>query len=201
VGEPAALDSRLIHDPDVRGLSRMSVALTVFVLLAAGSGAATSTQARATDPPILVPWSRIGDIMLGEAKARVEHEYGSQRGYSQPHYRLHGGEVWMDYDSHGRVTDFGFTTRYYRTRNGLGVGSAIPLGACHSTPTNPCEHRWHGFVYNPRLREKPCRCWVKVGTGRTSLLPSGKNYEKPRFFIYLRQGHVSSFYFALRYID
>jgi hypothetical protein len=134
-------------------------------------------------------------------KARLEHEYGAPRGSPQPYYRLHGGKIWVDYDSRSRVTDFGFTTPYYRTRSGFGVGSKIPLGPCHTTPTNACEHRWHGFVYNPRLREKPCGCWVKVGTGRTSLNPSGKNYEKPWFFINLRQGHVSGFYFASRYID
>jgi hypothetical protein len=40
-----------------------------------------------------------------------------------------------------------------------------------------------------------------VGTGRSSLDPSAKNFGKPWFFINLRNGRVSGFYFALRYID
>jgi hypothetical protein len=177
------------------------VAVIALLLLAHGSPAVTSSYARAHDPPILVPWNRIGDIALGEPKARLEQEYGAPRGSPQPYYRLHGGKVWVDYDSRGRVTDFGFTTPYYRTKNGFGVGSPVPLGPCYRTSATACEHRWHGFVYNPRLREKPCGCWVKVGTGRTSLDPSAKNFGKPWFFINLRNGRVSGFYFALRYID
>jgi hypothetical protein len=45
------------------------LALTaVLLLLAHGSGALASPQVRAKDPPILVPWNRIGDIELGEAE-------------------------------------------------------------------------------------------------------------------------------------
>jgi hypothetical protein len=65
-----------------------------------------------------------------------------------------------------RVGRIGFGTPYYRTPSGFGVGSTIPLGACHKTATNPCEHRWRGFIYNVRLKEQPCNCWVKVGTGK-----------------------------------
>jgi len=51
------------------------------------------------------------------------------------------------------------------------------------------------------LRENRCSCWVKVGTGSGSLAPTAANYTKPWFFIYLRHGRVSGFYFALKYID
>jgi hypothetical protein len=51
---------------------------------------------------------------------------------------------------------------------------------------------------HPRLRENRCSCWVKVGTAHASLAPTGTNYGKPWFFIYLRDGRVSGFHFALR---
>ena len=89
----------------------------------------------------------------------------------------------------------------YQTKSGFGVGSRIALGPCLVTATSRCEHRWHGFIYNPRLREDRCGCWVKVGNGAQSLAPTAANYTRPWFFIYLRRGRVSGFYFALKYID
>jgi len=163
-----------------------------------------------SDPPLLVPWSRVGNITLGEPKARVEHEYGSVgHGYHvvqrygdtvQGYYRLHGGQVTVVFYGR-RVGELGFETPYYRTKSGFGVGSTIPLGPCHRTATNPCERRWHGFIYNPTLREHPCNCWVKAGLGARSRPVNAYNFGKPWFFIYLRRGHVAGFYFALEYID
>src|SRR3954451_16088803 len=57
----------------------------VFIVfaVACSSGAASDagTHSRATrsasDPPLLVPWRRVGEIWLGEPQARVEREYGS----------------------------------------------------------------------------------------------------------------------------
>jgi hypothetical protein len=100
-----------------------------------------------------------------------------------------------------RVGELAFSTPYYRTKAGFGVGSTIPLGPCHRTAANACEHRWRGFVYNPSLRENPCNCWVKVGLGTRSLPVNAYSFGKPWFFIHLRRGHVSGFYFALKYID
>jgi hypothetical protein len=55
------------------------------------------------DPPLLVPWSRVGDITLGGLKSDVEQEYGPQgHGFHvvqrygnavEGYYRLHGGTV------------------------------------------------------------------------------------------------------------
>jgi hypothetical protein len=162
------------------------------------------------DPPLLVPWSRIGDITLGEPRTRVERAYGSVgHGYHvvqrygdtvEGYYRLHGSRVGVTFYGR-RVGELGFETPYYRTKSGFGVGSRIPLGPCHRTATNPCEHRWRGFLYNVRLRENPCNCWVKVGLGARSLPVTGTNFSKPWFFIYLRRGRVTGFYFALRFVD
>ncbi len=163
-----------------------------------------------SDPPLLVPWNRVGNITLGEPRARVEAEYGSVgHGYHvlqrygdtvQGYYRLHGSRVIVTFYG-DRVGELDFATPYYRTKGGFGVGSKIPLGRCHRTATNPCEHRWRGFVYNPSLREDPCRCWVKAGLGARSLPVNATSFAKPWFFIYLRRGHVAGFYFALRYVD
>ena len=182
-------------------LSVIGLALLALVAAPAlGGGLPRHTaEAGVTDPPLLVPWSRIGDIALGESRERVERVYGSKRdplGF----YRIHGGKVWVSYDRR-RVADIGFTTPYYRTKSGFGVGSKVPLGPCHRTGKTRCEHRWHGFVWNAWAREKPCSCWVKVGLGPRSLPATVKNFLKPWFFIYMRGGRVTRFYFALKFVD
>ena len=192
------------------------IGAAVLALLAAalvggcGSRSAHVDAAIRSDPPLLVPWSRVGNITLGEPKARVEQEYGSVgHGYHvvqrhgdavRGYYRLHGNEVTVVFYGR-RVGELGFETPYYRTKSGFGVGSTIPLGPCHRTATNPCERRWHGFIYNPTLREHPCNCWVKAGLGARSLPVDAYNFGKPWFFINLRRGHVAGFYFALKYVD
>jgi hypothetical protein len=182
---------------------RRRVLLTSAVLLVlttAGILLALANADGANDPPLFVPWNRIGDIALGESKARVESEYGSEGGgyhiiqrYGgnlQGYYLLHGSKVTVTFYG-GRVGELGFTTPYYRTKGGFGVGSRIPLGPCHITATSSCEHRWNGFIYNVRLRENPCNCWVKVGVGARSLPVTGANYLKPWFLIYLHRGQVA----------
>ena len=167
--------------------------------------------AGAVDPPLLVPWSRIGDITLGRSRTRVERDYGSvgggfhtpgggSSGFVQGYYRLHGTKVWVTFDG-GRVADIAFTTPYYRTKSGFGVGSTIPLGPCHRTATAQCEHRWHGFVWNAWVREEPCSCWVKVGLGARSLPATTENFLRPWFLIYTHRGRVTRFYFALKFVD
>jgi hypothetical protein len=165
-----------------------------------GPGSTTFTRwviTQGSDPPIFVPWSRIGDISLDGYKAEVAAEYGPEPTYG---YRLHGSRVYVGFDR-GRITEVRFSTPYYRTKTGFGVGSRIPLGPCHRTSTNRCEHLWHGFIWNVRLRENPCSCWVKVGRGPRSLPATTHNFLKPWFFINVRKGHVSGFYFALKFVD
>ena len=165
-----------------------------------GPGSTTFTRwviTQGSDPPILALWGRVGDISLGELPIEVEAEYGSE---PKNGYRLHGNRVFIAYDQ-GRVSEIRLSAPYYRTKNGLGVGSRIPLGPCHRTSTNRCEHRWHGFVWNAWVREKPCSCWVKVGRGPRSLPATVHNFRKPWFFIDVRHGRVSGFYFALKFVD
>jgi hypothetical protein len=135
---------------------------------------------------VLVPWHRIGDISLGEPEARVISKHGAEPGLG---YRLHGGVVQVGFER-GRVSSIWFSTPYYRTDGGFGVGSRIPAGS-----------QWHGFVWNAWAREKPCSCWVKVGTGARSLPATTKNFLRPWFFINVRHGRVASFYFASRFVD
>jgi hypothetical protein len=184
----------------VRTWQRAGIALTLIVVAITAPQSAVAEAGRASDPPLLVPWSRIGDIALGESKTRVEREYGPQRGTLQPQYRRHGGTVWVRYAG-GRVAELDFTTPYYRTTSGFGIGSTIPLGPCHRTAALRCEHRWHGFVFNAWNRAKPCNCWVKVGLGAESLGATTRNFLKPWFFIYTKRGHVSEIYFASKFVD
>jgi hypothetical protein len=190
---------RLIARPAPRRLC----ALLALALLAAGCNSGAQH-----DPPVFVPWNRIGDIELGESRAQVEHDYGSA-GYHvlqrygdniEGYYALHGTKVVVIYYG-DRVGELEFATPYYRTKDGFGVGSKIPLGPCHRTVTSPCEHRWHGFIWNAFVRETPCICWVKVGLGAKSLPATGENFEKPWFLIYTRGGRAAYFYFALKFVD
>ena len=170
----------------------------VFALLIATAGAATAQTT--ADPPIFVPWNKIGDIGLGMYKSRVQYEYGGDRaGFhltqtlgpmygngEQGYYVLHGTHVVVSFYGN-RVGEIGWETPYYRARSGLGVGSAIPLGRCHKTSTNPCEYRWNGFVFYPQYKG-PCNCWVRERPSRDEW-----------FYIYTQRGRVTSFYLATRY--
>jgi hypothetical protein len=185
-------------------------------LVAASFGSATGcadahlAAAKRSDPPLLVLWSRVGNIVLGEPRARVEREYGSAgHGYhvvapitggTQGYYVLHGAAVGVNFEG-GRVAEINFGTPYYRTKSGFGVDSTIPLGPCHKTATHRCEHRWHGFVWNEWVREKPCGCWTKVGLGKQSLPPTVDNFLKPWSFIYIRHGRINGFLFSLKFVD
>jgi hypothetical protein len=205
----------------VRGLEKRAVVAVlsfgVLVLVAAsyaiaaeGRVAPAARAAAGVDPPLLVPWRRVGNITLGERRAHVEREYGSVgHGYHvlagfgdtvQGYYLLHGGPVGVDFKD-GRVEEVRFATPYYRTKSGFGVGSKIPYGPCVKTRTHTCGHLWHGFVWNEFYGEKACGCWTKVGLGRRSLAPTVDNFLKPWFFIYIRHGRVDSFRFASKFVD
>ena len=197
--------------------SRRAVAVLpasgVLILLAAacssGAGSdASASHSRATrpaDPPLLIPWSRVGDIALEEPKARVEREYGSPgHGYHvqarisngiQGYYGFHGRVVAVKFRG-GRVERIDFSTRYYRTKSGFGVGSRIPLGPCVRTFTHRCGHRWHGFVWNEFNHDRPCGCWMKVGRGKRSLPPSPGRWT----LIWVRHGRIAGFTFSTTFV-
>jgi hypothetical protein len=202
--------------PSDQAVSVARAGVVLLALLIAGCGTSNAKppirhlKEATSDPPLLVPWNRIGNIALGEPRARVEREYGSVgHGFHviqrygnnvQGYYRVHRSQVVVTYYGE-RVGELIFGTPYYRTTSGFGVGSRIPLGPCHKTAEYKCEHRWHGFVWNEWIREKPCSCWTKVGLGRRSLPLTVDNFLKPWFFIDIRHGRVDSFYFALKFVD
>jgi hypothetical protein len=186
--------------------------LLILLAAACSSGAArdaATPHSRATgpasDPSLLVPWSRVGDISLGGAQARVEREYGSPgHGYHlvvritnglQGYYVLHGTEVAVKFRG-GRVERIDFSTRYYRTKSGFGVGNRIPFGPCVRTFTHRCGHRWHGFVWNEFYKETPCGCWMKVGRGERSRSPG----PGPWTLIWVRHGRVTGFTFSTTFV-
>lgn len=178
------------------------------VILVGASQAAGSVPSSAADPPVLVPWNRVGGISLDESRTAVYRSYGAANFHvlqrwgnnTQGYFHLHGSRVILTFYG-GRVGEIGFTSGYYRTSGGLGVGTAIPLGPCYRTATRNCEHRWRGFVYNEWNKGTLCSCWVKVGTRAQSLAVSGSNFDKPWFFIYTKHGRATYFYFALKYVD
>jgi hypothetical protein len=185
-----------------------SVAAPLAVLALVGAARPTIMSASSGDPPELVPWSRVGSISLGEARAAVYRDYGAadfhvlQRwgNNTQGYFRLHGSRLVVTFYG-GHVGEIGFATAYYRTKSGFGVGSKVPLGPCHRTATHSCEHRWHGFLYNEWNKGGPCECWVKIGTGERSLPVAIRNFDNPWFFIYTKRGRVTYFYFALKFVD
>jgi hypothetical protein len=165
---------------------------------------------RAIDFPDLVPWTGVGAIELGESRAQVAHDYDAVghryhvqvhgNGIVQGYYLLHGSRLFVAYRD-GRVNELDFTTRFYRTLDGFGVGSRIPFGPCHRTAMASCEHRWHGFVWNASVKDKPCGCWVKVGNGKRSLPATTANFLKPWVFIYARRGRVTRFHLTQKFVD
>jgi hypothetical protein len=151
----------------------------------------TMTAEIPSPQPLLMRWRGIGDIHLGEPKRRVVREYRSQGtlGRYVLDFAMPGGRVQVGFDA-GRVSAIWFSTPYYRTNGGFGVGSTIPRG-----------RRWHGFIWNGWRRQKPCGCWVKVGRRAHSLPATPENFLKPWTFVDVRDGHVASFYFAARFVD
>jgi hypothetical protein len=147
-----------------------------------------------SDPPVLVPWSRVGDISLGEPFARVAAEYGgaghgfqvvSRNGDTvQGSYTLHHGRVILSLIA-GRVFIIDFATPYYRTASGFGIGSQIPLN----------QREWHGFLFHKTFPGDPsrtCGCWMKVGNGATSLPATGANVStQPVYTILTTGGRVT----------
>jgi hypothetical protein len=87
--------------------------------------------------------------------------------------------------------------------------AALALG--RGTPVPPVLVPWYGvgditrtlarLRRNKWVRDKPCTCWTKVGLGRESLPVTYTNFQKPWFFIDMRRGRVSDFYWDLKFVD
>ena len=60
------------------GMARAGGLLALVVAVAVGCDSASvhTGAANQSDPPLLVPWSSIGNIALGAPRTRVEREYG-----------------------------------------------------------------------------------------------------------------------------
>lgn len=151
------------------------------------STAPTAMTAEKSDPPKLVLWTQVGDIKLGEPLKQVTAQFGREPGVG---YRLHGGTVLVGaWWPHSGVTSIYITTPYYRTSGGFGVGSAFPKA-------------WRSsFIDNPTLKEKPCGCWVKVGTGKHSLQPSTATFGQPWVIVYVSHGKVTAIDLSSKYVD
>ncbi len=101
-------------------MRKRRVHLWVFAASLAGIALVCTPGSGATgnqDPPLLVPWSRVGDFSLGAPKMRVEKEYGTaghgfhviaqQGDFLEGYYLLHGGQVGITFEA-GRVEGISF---------------------------------------------------------------------------------------------
>jgi hypothetical protein len=116
------------------------------------------------DTPAIVIHKSIGEVRLGMARSDVQAAYGSGRTQRLRHYFpvgtkyhgkvlyrttywVHGGKLIVSYVD-TRVKMIETTSRYYRTRSGVGVGTRIPRGPCHPDGYGGCHYRWQGFEYD-----------------------------------------------------
>jgi len=162
------------------------------------------------DFPDLKLGANVGAMYLGDPRARVVGDYAAighpfhpqvtTDGIAQGYFALHHSRVFVAFRD-GMLNEIDFSTRFYRTWDGFGVGSRIPLGPCHRTATSACQHRWHGFVWNAWTTNRPCSCWVKVGDGTRSLPVTAANYLKPWVFLYVRRGRVTRIFMAQKFVD
>jgi hypothetical protein len=137
-----------------------------------------------TDPPVLVLWKRIGDVRLGEPSKLFLREYGTRD-------HRHGGlfDVESNWGGYAGINWIYFTTPYYRTKSGFGIGSRFP-------------RRWRrAFMWNAINKGSPCHCWVKVGTGKRSLEATGSNFGKPWVIVDMSHGRVSGILMSSKYLD
>jgi hypothetical protein len=116
------------------------------------------------DTPALVVHKSIGDVRLGMSRSAVQAAYGSGRTERLRHYFpvgtkyhgkvlsratywVHGGKLVVSYVD-GRVKMIETTSRYYRTKSGVGVGARIPRGPCRPDGYGGCRYRWRSFEYD-----------------------------------------------------
>jgi hypothetical protein len=137
---------------------RISVALSILtavVIVSVASGAGGQ------EGKALVWGKQIGDVKLGMNETDVDYEYGqpvkievpwklpagkykNQLAYPQT-YVYNGHRLRITFVNR-RVRRIETSSTYYRTPTGVGVGTYIPLGPCH-TVKGQCVHEWHSFKY------------------------------------------------------
>ncbi len=124
----------------MRSAVLLAVAVLVVSIVGSGEGLAT------TGPPRIVPWSEIGSAGLGMQRSAVEYRLGPTAGEAGSNsYVVPGGRLAVGFAG-DRVSFVSTDSSYFETPDGIKVGTAIPLGRCHRTRSNRCEHRWNGFV-------------------------------------------------------
>lgn len=98
-------------------------------LVAAFTTGAYSSQSTVTtsDPPVIVPWTKVGDIAIGMTRTAVEYRYrpmalGVEKKFAD-------GYVLITFNSaSNRVSYISLTTARYLTPDDIGVGTKIPFG-------------------------------------------------------------------------
>ncbi len=133
---------------------------------------------------MLVLWKRVGNVKLGESTKKFRADYGRRD-------HRHGGlfDVESNWGGYAGINWIYFTTPYYRTKSGFGVGSRFPRA-------------WHGeFIWNAIDKGSPCHCWVKVGNGPRSLEATGANFGKPWVIVDMSHGRVSGILMSSKYLD
>lgn len=165
---PPGWRGRLSEALTSRRASLSLTAVSRLLVLALGACVFASVADARVDgsPSGIDPWRGIDAISIGMSAIRVEYEYGVGRPRSintgtasvgaDASYRRGNGWLWVGY-SNGRVDSVGTTSAAYRTPNGLGVGSKIPLGRCHRIPGG-CKYTWQGFRYST----EPCCGWYRL---------------------------------------
>ena len=137
----------------------MASAVVATLGFAAGAGAA------AVDTPTLrlgrsiggfrvgmsdeAAYRAIGAAPTGSRWAPLELPAGTRyaRGaaFTATFPRMHGGTLRLVVVEH-TVRAVTTTSRFFRTRLGIGVGTKVVAGACLPVPTGGCARRWRGFV-------------------------------------------------------
>lgn len=146
--------ARQRHHPhmkiDSASRGAMSTRHLCALLSLVGFAVAFATSARATPIdsarllPRISPWHAIGGIGIGMIRSAVEYRYGTAPSEGTVLvYKVPKGVLYVQYH-HSRVTDLETNSPYFRTSDGLGVGSTIPLGPCHRVG-NGCRYLWSGF--------------------------------------------------------
>ena len=132
---------------------------TALTLILSGDGfAARSEQTN---------WRKLGDLYLSMPLSAVQYEYGpydDRRGY-----RVKGGSLFLGFKSN-RVSYIGTDSPAFKTVDGFGVGTYIPLGRCVKTKTNPCAHKWRGLTYMPFVLGGSWHGILKYGEQKMAVL-------------------------------
>ena len=109
------------------------------------------------DPAGIVLGKTIGAARLGMTEAAVVAAYGSPRrvrslaaGSGGPRlrlasYRLHGGQLWVIYDS-GRVVGLGTSSAYYSTSGGLGPGGPLSMAVSVGFRPTVCRAEYRHVI-------------------------------------------------------